>query len=265
MPVKRSGFITLLTDFGTRDHFVGVMKGVIAAIAPHARVVDISHDGPAFGLRAARFLLGQSWKWFPKGTVHLAVVDPGVGTDRRPLVVEAGGHLFVGPDNGLLSEPLRLPGARARLLNRPKYHLREISQTFHGRDIFSPVAAHLAAGVPASKMGPLVGNALQVTTDGPLRTGKRFWQGEIAYIDRYGNLITNLPVTEFPELLTRGFSLRIGFATLTGLKDNYAAGTPGEPIVVVGSSGNLEVTVNQGDAARQLGMGLGSPVELEIR
>jgi S-adenosylmethionine hydrolase len=143
--------------------------------------------------------------------------------------------------------------------------LKKISQTFHGRDIFAPVAAHLAIGLVAAKLGPLVKDAMAVTTDGPLRTGKRHWQGEIAYVDRYGNLITNLPVAEFPEAMTRGFTLRVGFATLSGFKESYAAGPTGEPVVVVGSSGNLEVAVNRGDAARQLGMGLGSPVELEIR
>lgn len=265
MPIKRSGLVTLLTDFGTRDHFVGVMKGVIAGIAPRARVVDISHEAPPYGLRAARFLLGQSWPWFPKGTVHLVVIDPGVGTERRGLVVEAGGHLFVGPDNGVLSEPLRQKGARARVISEAKFSMKNISHTFHGRDVFAPVSARLAAGEAAAKFGPLVKDALAVTGDKPIRTGKRYWQGEVAYVDRFGNLITNLPAEEFPEIRTRGFALRAGFAALTELMPNYAAGFPGEPVLVVGSSGCLEVAVNQGDAAKLLGLGLGSPVELEIR
>ena len=127
------------------------------------------------------------------------------------------------------------------------------------------MAAHLAAGLAGSKLGPLVRDAMVVTTDGPLRTGRRFWQGEIAYVDRYGNLITNLPVTEFPEVMTRTFALKIGFESLSRLHENYSTGSPDEPVVVIGSSGNLEVAVNQGDAARRLGVGLGSPVELEIR
>jgi S-adenosyl-L-methionine hydrolase (adenosine-forming) len=263
--MKRSGIITFLTDFGTRDHFVGVMKGVIAGIAPRVRVVDISHDGPAFGLRAARFLLSQSWPWFPKGTVHLAVVDPGVGTARRALVVEAAGHLFVGPDNGLLSDLLALKGVKVRQVTSTKYCLKDISQTFHGRDVFAPLAAYLAAGIETPRVGPLVKDALVVTTDGPRQTGKRHWQGEVAYVDRYGNLITNLPASQFPDLRTRGCALRIGFETLVGLKENYAAGAPDEPVIVIGSSGNLEVALNQGDAARKLGVSFGSPVELEVR
>lgn len=265
MPIKRSGFITLLTDFGSRDHFAGVLKGVIACIAPKAKTVDISHEVPPYALRAARFLLAQSWPWFPKGTVHLVVVDPGVGTERRAIVVEAGGHLFVGPDNGVLSEPLRMKGARARLLSNAKWRMKNLSQTFHGRDVFAPAAAHLARGAPAAQAGPLVHDAMTVTTDAPLRTGKRYWQGEVVYVDRFGNLITNLPAADFPELRTRDFALRAGYAALTDLAPNYAAAAPGEPVLLVGSSGCLEVAVNQGDAAKLLGLGIGSPVELEIR
>lgn len=265
MPVKRSGIITLLTDFGTADHFVAVMKGVISGIAPRARMVDISHDGPAYGIRAARFLLAQSWRWFPKGTVHVVVVDPGVGTARRGLVVEAEGHVFIGPDNGVLSEPLGLKGAKARMISNRKLCMKEISSTFHGRDVFAPIAARLAAGLSTAQTGPLVRDAQVVTTDAPVRIGKRYWQGEVAYVDRFGNLITNLPVADFPELRTRGFVLRAGFETLAELKPNYAAGAEGEPIVVPGSSGCLEIAVNQGSAAKKLGLALGSPVELEIR
>jgi hypothetical protein len=265
MPVKRSGIVTLLTDFGTADHFVGVMKGVIASIAPRVRVVDISHEVPPYGARAARFLLGQSWKWFPEGTVHVVVIDPGVGTSRNALVVEAGAHLFVGPDNGVLSEPLQIKDARARTITNRKLCMKEMSQTFHGRDVFAPVAARLAAGLPAARVGPAAADAMMVTTDAPVRTGKRYWQGEVAYVDRFGNLITNFAVRDFPELKTRPFALRAGFEALTELKENYAAGAPGEPVLLAGSSGCLEVAVNQGDAARQLGLALGSPVELEIR
>jgi len=264
MPNKRSGVITLLTDFGSRDHFVGVMKGVILGLAPRARVVDISHEAPAYGLSAARFLLSQSWPWFPAGTVHVVIVDPGVGSARRALVVEAGGHLFVGPDNGVLSEPLQIKGAKVRQITNRKLCLKEISQTFHGRDVFAPVAAHLAAGLAASRVGPLIQDAHFVTTGAPVRTGKRYWQGEVAYVDRFGNLITNLPAADFPEIAVRPFILRAGFEQITELKPNYAAGSPGEAILVAGSSGRLEIAINQGDAARKLGLAAGSPIELEL-
>jgi len=264
MPVKRSGIITLLTDFGTTDHFVGVMKGVIAGIAPRTRVIDVGHEAPAYGVRTARFLLSQSWQWFPSGTVHVVVVDPGVGAARRGLVVEASGNFFVGPDNGVLSDPIQIKGAKVRHISNRKLFLDTVSSTFHGRDVFAPVAARLAAGLPAARVGPLVRDAHIVTTDGPVRTGKRHWQGEVAHVDRFGNLITNLPLADFPEIRTRGFILRAGFETLTFLQPNYAAGAPGEPILVHGSSGCLEIAVNQGDAARKLGLAAGSPVELEI-
>lgn len=256
--------ITLLTDFGTRDYFVGVMKAVIHSIAPRARVIDITHDLDPYGIGPARFTLSQSWKYCAPGTVHVCVVDPGVGTTRRAILVEAEGHVFVGPDNGVFSDFVTKPGARARLLSNAKYHLKEVSSTFHGRDIFAPVAAHIASGVPLSKFGPRIGDAVRITTGQPLRTGKRFWQGEIAWVDRFGNLITNFPIAEFPQIYHRPFKLKAGFAALDSLAPNYAAGQPGEAILLVGSSGNLEVAVNQGSAARKLGLAVGSPLELEI-
>lgn len=265
MPAKRSGIITLLTDFGTAGHFAGVMKGVIAGIAPRARVVDISHEVPPFATRAARFLLAQSWKWFPPGTVHLAVIDPGVGSSRRAIAVDAAGHLFLGPDNGVLSEPLGLPGARVRSITNLKLCLKEISQTFHGRDVFAPAAAHLAAGLALARLGPAISDALTVTTDAPTRTGKRYWQGEVACVDRFGNLISNFAAQDFPELRSRPFTLHAGYEHLSELSPSYSAAAPGQPLLLVGSSGCLEVAVNQGHAASRLGLALGSPLELEIR
>jgi S-adenosylmethionine hydrolase len=256
--------ITLLTDFGTRDHFVGVMKAVIHSIAPRARVIDICHDLEPYEIAPARFVLAQSWKYSPPGTVHVCVVDPGVGSARRPIVVETDGHYFVGPDNGLLSDFVTRLGAIVRHASNAKYHLKEVSSTFHGRDIFAPVAAHIAAGVQLSKLGPRVEDAVRITTGVPLRTGKRFWQGEIAWVDRFGNLITNFPIADFAQIYHRPFNLKVGFSTLSSLASNYASGQPGEPILLVGSSGNLEVAVNQGAAARQLGLAVGSPIELEI-
>jgi S-adenosyl-L-methionine hydrolase (adenosine-forming) len=263
MPVKRR-IITLLTDFGTRDHFVGVMKGVIAGIAPNATVVDLCHEVEPFQIAQGRFLLEQSWRFLPKGTIHVCVVDPGVGSERRALLVEAGGHLFVGPDNGLFSGLLELPGAKARAITNRKLMLKEVSQTFHGRDVFAPAAAHLASGATPAKVGPVVKDALRSITGNPIRTGRRYWQGEVAHIDRFGNLITNLPAAEFPNLAGRRFVVRVGLTELTGLASSYSALPAGAPGVVVGSSGNLEIALNQQSAARVLGVGLGAPVELEV-
>ena len=153
--------ITLLTDFGLKDHFVGVMKGVIASIAPAVRVIDITHEVEPYAIAQARFLLARSWPYFPKGTIHVVVVDPGVGSARRPVLVQAHGHTFVGPDNGLFTELFDEPGAKARLIANSKLMLSIVSSTFHGRDVFAPVAAHLALGVAASRVGPPITDAVR--------------------------------------------------------------------------------------------------------
>lgn len=260
----RSGLITLLTDFGLQDHFVGVMKGVIAGIAPAARVVDITHEVGAYEVGQARFLLAQSWPYFPKGTVHLCVVDPGVGTARRPLVVEAAGHLFVGPDNGVFTDLLAVKGAKARTLTQAKWLLKDISQTFHGRDVFAPAAAYLASGARTAEAGRLIDDALRLSSGAPQRIGRRFWSGEVAHVDRFGNLITNLAAAEFLPLVRKGLTLKIGLIEVSRLVQSYAEAAAGETVLLTGSSGNLEVALNQGSAARKLGVGLGSPVELEV-
>lgn len=256
--------ITLLTDFGLKDHFVGVLKGVITGIAPKARVIDLTHEVEPFNARQALWLLDQSRAYFPPGTIHLVVVDPGVGSERRALVVEAAGQVFVGPDNGVLTGPLNEPKCRARRISNAKYFLRNPSATFHGRDIFAPVAAHIAAGVARSKFGPLVADALRLSSAAPIRTGKRYWAGEVVHVDRFGNLITNLAMSDFTEIRTRGFVLRVGLEEFDTLSPSYAAGSAGETVVVVGSGGTLEIAVNQGRADKRLGVGLGSPVELQV-
>lgn len=256
--------LTLLTDFGLRDHFVGVMKGVIAGIAPKTQVIDISHDIEPYQIGQARFLLAQSWPYFPKRTVHVCIVDPGVGSERRPILVEAEGHRFVGPDNGLFSDLVGRKGAKVRHITNSKLFLKDVSQTFHGRDVFAPVGAHLSAGLAASRVGPLVEDALRQTTSEPVRIGRRFWQGEIVHIDRFGNLITNLATAELAPLKVKGMALRVGLRMVTKMVSSYAAASDEEPFLIEGSSGNLEVAVNQNSAAKALGVGLGAPVELEV-
>lgn len=261
---SRNRIITLLTDFGHHDHFVGVMKGVISGIAPAARVVDICHEVEPYQVNQARFLLSQARGYFPAKTIHVVVIDPGVGSSRRPLLVESAGQYFIGPDNGVFTDVLGDPKARAREITNRRLFLPGVSATFHGRDIFAPVAAHLASGTAPSRTGALVGDPARLASGQPVRTGKRFWTGEVLHVDRFGNLITNLSVAGFPQLLERGFIVKIGLAALEGLAPSYSAGAPGEPLVLIGSSGNLEIAVNQQRADRKLGVGLGSPVELEI-
>lgn len=256
--------MTLLTDFGTADNFAGVMRGVIASLAPEVRVVDITHEIAPQQVKQGRWVLGQSWKWFPRGTVHLAVVDPGVGTDRRALAVEVGGHFFVGPDNGLLSDLIRMDKAKVRQITNRAWMLGDVSATFHGRDVFAPAAARLASGARFAAAGPAVGDATHLGSSEPVRTGKRFWTGEVVHVDRFGNLITNLTPEAVPDLLVRPAVFKAGFQQVAGLSPNYGAGGTGEVIALIGSHGGVELSVNCGNAARKLGLSMGSPVDVEI-
>lgn len=257
--------ITLTTDFGTSDHFTGVMKGVIMGIAPLARIVDITHEIDPFEITAGAFVIAQAYRYFPKRTIHVIVVDPGVGSARRPILAEMAGQYFVAPDNGVLAMIFsREPQKRVRHITAGKYFLQPVSRTFHGRDIFAPVAAHLAAGVKPAKFGKTIDNYVKLNFDRPSRTGKRVWTGTVLKIDRFGNLITNLHIDEFPDVRTRPFDLLAGLQPIRRLALTFSECNPGELFVVEGSSGYLEVAANQGSAAKMLGCGVGSPVELTI-
>jgi S-adenosylmethionine hydrolase len=256
--------ITLTTDFGLSDHFVGVMKGVIFSLHPAARIVDITHDVGAFEITEGAFVIAEASRWFPRGTVHVAVVDPGVGTARRPILVEAAGHLFLAPDNGVLSMLFAREKHKVRALTNDKLFLKPVSSTFHGRDIFAPVAAHLAQGLAPARCGAIVRDYLRLDFHQPVRTGRRFWTGAVLKIDGFGNLITNFHIDEFPAIASRPLQLAIGTRRLTQLVATFAAGPAGEPVLVVGSSGYLEVAVNQGSAASLLGVGVGAPAELTV-
>lgn len=256
--------ITLTTDFGSRDHFVGVMKGVILGIAPRARLIDISHEVQAFEVSEGAFTIAQAYRYFPKRTIHVVVVDPGVGSSRRPLLAEMAGQYFIAPDNGVLSMIFSREQPRVRVITNERYFLQPVSRTFHGRDIFAPSAAHLAAGVLPVKFGKRIDDFLKLTLDQPNRTGKRTWTGAVLKIDHFGNLITNLHIDSFPDVRTRPFELNIGLEKLNRLALTFSEGNPGELFVIIGSSGYLEVTANQTSAAKRLGCGVGSPVELQI-
>lgn len=254
--------ITLTTDFGNSDHFAGTMKGVILRIAPAARIVDISHEVQPFEVSDGAFTIAQAYRYFPKKTIHVVVVDPGVGSTRRPLLAEMAGQYFIAPDNGVLSMIFAREQAKVRHIANERYFLHPVSRTFHGRDVFAPVAAHLASGIPAARFGKRIEDYLRLTLERPIRTGKRTWTGSILKVDRFGNLITNLHVDEFPHVQTRPFQLNVGLQSVARLAFTFTECLPGELFVVVGSSGYLEVATNQGSAARLLGCGAGSPVEL---
>src|SRR5919199_222420 len=186
--------ITLLTDFGVADAYVGVMKGVILGIAPEVTAVDLCHEVPPQDVRAGAFLLMAAYAYFPAGTIHLAVVDPGVGTERQIVAVRAGEHYFVGPDNGLLRWAVDRAGGAAAIVavENPEYRLSQVSTTFHGRDMMAPAAAHLARGVPLEALGPAVPRLAGEPFPEPQRRGNAL-AGRVIYVDRYGNCITNLP------------------------------------------------------------------------
>jgi S-adenosyl-L-methionine hydrolase (adenosine-forming) len=257
--------ITLTTDFGLSDHFVGVMKGVILGIQPAARVIDISHGVRPYEIADGAFTIAQAYRYFPKKTIHVIVVDPGVGSARRPLLAEMGGQYFIAPDNGVLSMVFaREQPARVRHITAEKYFVHPVSRTFHGRDIFSPVAAHLAAGITPAKFGPRIADYILAALDQPTATGKNTWTGAILKADHFGNLATNFHIDQFPAVRTHAFSMKAGLETITRLALTFAECAPGEPFVVVGSSGYLEIAVSEGSAARVLGCGAGAPVELTV-
>jgi S-adenosylmethionine hydrolase len=256
--------LTLTSDFGLSDHYVAAMKGVILSICPQARMVDISHDISPFEIAEGAYLIAQAYPSFPRKTVHVVVVDPGVGTARRPILLEAAGQYFVGPDNGVLSMVYSREKHKVRLISNDRYFRKPVSQTFHGRDIFSPVAAHLAAGVPPSRMGKLIQDYLRPAFEKPQRTGKRTWTGRILKIDRFGNIVTNFHASEFPDLERKNFSLALGPRQVGVMAHNYAECGPGELFAIAGSSGYLEVSVGQGSAARIIGCETGAPAELTI-
>ncbi|MCS7023167.1 MAG: SAM-dependent chlorinase/fluorinase [Bryobacteraceae bacterium] len=260
----RRPIITLTTDFGLQDHFVGVMKGVILSIAPEAQLVDITHDISPQQIAEAAFTIAEAYRWFPKKTVHVVVVDPGVGTQRRPILVEGGGHRFVGPDNGVFSMVMERETCSVREITAQRFFLKPLSQTFHGRDVFSPVAAHLAKGVTPSQFGKKIADALRSEFAKLHRVGKRSWTANVLKVDRFGNLITGFAVQDFPQLGQCVFELQAGMERISLLVHSYAEAPPNEAVLIAGSAGYYEVVVNCGSAAKKLGLAAGSPLELTI-
>jgi len=263
--------ITLTTDFGLEDAYVGVMKGVILGINPAASIVDLCHAVPPQDVRAAAFLLHTAWRYFPPGTIHVVVVDPGVGSQRRAIAVDVGAATFVAPDNGVLSYVLaKVKEARAVHLTNQRYWLPKVSATFHGRDIFAPVAAHLSLGVPLAELGeplslgelvtfPLPRPERQACTERSER-GNGNWVGHVVHVDHFGNLVTDLEAEAIGD--TQAVVIEVGGRRIVGVRRTYADGTPGEPMALIGSSGRLEIAVPGGQAARRLKAQIGDQVRL---
>ena len=256
--------LTLTTDFGLSDHYVAAMKGVILGICPKAQIVDVTHDITPYEITEGAYTIAQAYRTFPKKTVHVVVVDPGVGTARRPILMEAAGQYFVGPDNGVLAMIYAREKHKIRLIASKQYFRRPVSQTFQGRDIFAPVAAHVAAGVLPSRIGKLIDDYLRPSYQKPVQTGKRTWNGQVLKADRFGNLVTNFHVEEFPGLDRRDFTFELGPHRVEALARNYAETGPGELFAIVGSSGYYEISTREASAARATGCAGGSPVELTL-
>lgn len=256
--------VTLLTDFGAADHYVAAMKGVILSRAPGTTLVDVTHEIPPQEVRTAAFTLLAVHDAFPPGTVHLAVVDPGVGSARRPLLVLAAGQRFVGPDNGLFSHLYdRDPGARTLHLTREDVFRHPVSATFHGRDVFAPVAGALAAGVEPEALGEEVHDPVRFPLPGVRRAPDGAVEGSVLHVDRFGNCITSLRREDLPEgAERRGFRLVVAGHEVRALRRWFAEGEGGEPFALWGSSGYLEVAVNGASAAERLGVRPGERVTL---
>lgn len=245
-----SRIITLLTDFGTVDGYVAEMKGVILSSSPDVALVDVSHDVPPQDVERARLTLARIWRRFPIGTIHVVVVDPGVGSTRAALCVESDGRYLIGPDNGVLSPSLLHPTARAVMLPLPS----AASATFHGRDVFAPCAAALARGEPFESLGPPAVAPIVRRTPEPVRTTSGELEGEVILVDRFGNCITNL------------FGFRAGTVTVglrrISVRHTYADVGVGEAVAVVGSTGFVEIAVRDGSAAAELRIMRGTRVTL---
>jgi S-adenosylmethionine hydrolase len=256
------GLITLTTDFGLRDPFVGIMKGVMLSICPSARLVDLTHEIPPQDILSAGLALEAAAPFFPAGTVHLAVVDPGVGTGRRAIAIRAGRSLLVGPDNGLFTFALEGPGWTAVSLTAPEYRLAEVSRTFHGRDVFAPAAAYLASGVPLERLGPVVSDLERLRRPECRLVGGEL-VGEVLDADRFGNLLTSIPAARLVEIRGPGpVALEVAGRRLRGPVGAYAEGGEGEPAVIVGSTGFLEIFVKAGSARDHLGARRGTIVRV---
>ena len=256
--------VTLTTDFGAQDWFVGVMKGVILSRAPAASLVDLTHEIPPGDVRAAAFVLRSSLDCFPAGTIHVVVVDPGVGSDRRALGIRTDSAVLLGPDNGVLSWALpEASGWAARQLTNSRLWRGSPSATFHGRDIFAPVAGFLAHGGRFERIGDEVTTWWRLPWPEPRERRGRL-HGQVLYVDRFGNAITNLPGAATTALAMAGTRVWVEYAAgrRCELKPCYAAVGPGEPVAVVGSTGFVELAVNGGHAANRLGLRVGSTVLL---
>jgi S-adenosylmethionine hydrolase len=258
----RAPVITLLTDFGHRDAYAGIMKGVMLGICPTARLVDLTHDVPPQAVRLGALVLRSAVPYFPPGAMHVAVVDPGVGSARDPIAVFSERGILVGPDNGLLAPAAAVLGPHTvRRLENPALFHQPVSDTFHGRDIFAPVAAHLAAGTAPASVGSELASLRRLDLP-EASVGRDAIDGEVIHVDHFGNLITNIAASVLDAFPAHTLSVRIATMTRVPVARTYAVVAPGHTVAVIGSWGLLEIAVREGSAAAQLGAGAGTPVRV---
>jgi S-adenosylmethionine hydrolase len=261
----RNPIITLLTDFGTMDYYVASMKGIILRINPRCTLVDLTHQVKPHDIKEGAFILANVYSSFPKGTIHLSVVDPGVGGPRKPILLVTQNYFFVGPDNGLFT--LALLGEKVKqviALTNPKFFLPRISTTFHGRDIFAPVAGHLSLGIKPNAFGNEIDSWSEFFFQKSEVKGGRL-EGEILHIDAFGNLITNINEQKFFHFVkNRPFVIRAGKRVTQGLKKGYWEGRRGEFMALFGSGGFLEISVRKGNAQKTLGIKRGDPITVTL-
>ena len=266
--MPRRPIISLITDFDITDHFVGTMKGVIYSINPDVEIVDITHKVTSYDLFDASFALAQSYRFFPSNTIHLVVVDPGVGTSRRPLLASSLAHKFIAPDNGVLSLIYEQEeSVEVRHVTADHYFLNPVSSTFHGRDVFAPIAAWLSKGVEVDKFGDPITDYIRFTSPKPKWVGSNLIKGVVLKVDKFGNVLTNLRPEDLPQLFVENpsaFKIVVNGQEVTRLNLAYSMGKPGELFAIVGSSGYLEVSGNQISAAKESGCQSGGPVELNL-
>jgi len=263
--MEPSGVVTLLTDFGWNGPFPAAMKGVVLSINPRATVVDVTHSIPRHDVRAAAFILWSVYRYFPSGTVHVAVVDPGVGTARRALAVRSRSFFFVGPDNGVLMMAAEDDAPfEAREIVNPSFMLKEVSRTFHGRDVFAPTAARLSMGASFEEVGPVVGDPVRLAR--PRHRLESGWLvGEVVYVDPFGNLVLSIPGRELSSRARLGELCEVeagGRVFKVRWAEAYGAVEPGQPLLIEDSFGLVELAINQGSAALELGLKPGDVVKL---
>ncbi|HEX6502186.1 MAG TPA: SAM-dependent chlorinase/fluorinase [Terriglobales bacterium] len=266
--MARNSIVTLTTDFGLQDHFVGTMKGVMIDINPDVKFVDICHAVQPFDVFDAALTIAQAYSYFPTSTVHMVIVDPGVGTARRPIVVSTEKHLFVAPDNGVLSLIYdREDRISVRTISADHYFLQPLSNTFHGRDIFSPISAYLSKGVDPARMGEEVTDYVRFSAPRPKPTENGALRGVVLKVDRFGNLITNITALEAPWLFQaepQAFKITVGKREITQVRSAYADGAPGEVFAIIGSMGFLEIAANRGAASKLVEASKGTDVNVVL-